>query len=254
MKINFFDGSNPKNIAVGLIFISFVLIWQAHSAYPNIFIIQGEINSQETIINDAEKTLRRIRDFTGFAQKNKEVISRFDLILPDSEDKPNLLSVLDGMASSRSLIVLSISFGKEANTKSSQQDVLAVDSESYNFNSIDITMSLRGNYSSFNDFLLAIEKNLRVMDVVSVDFSGGSYLELKEGEKKIYSYNIKLKTYFKKSAEEKNITKLLSSEKFKNFTVESLNFTKEKTFGELFSSSDFNINIKEDEIGSRNLF
>lgn len=254
MKINFFKRSNSKITAVGFIVASVVLIWQVYDIYPEIDVVQNDIKSQEAINKDIEKTLQKVKDFTGFVQGNKEIMNKFDLILPDDIEKANLFSTLDRMATSNNLISMRINFEKKIKEKDKGQDTPTTNTEGYDFIPANITMSLRGSYSSFNNFLIAIEKNLRLMEVISVDFLADVSPGSKEIESKTYSFNIILKTYFKNPLKEKNIANLLGDEKFKNFTIENLNFTKEKMFEDLSLSPDYNINIKEDEIGKQYLF
>ncbi len=253
MKI--FNGLSAKGAQIAtVVFLTLlvVLIWQIINAYPEIGILQDKIKTQEVFIKDSEDTLKKLKEFVDFTAKNKEIISKFDLILPAGEDKANLLSNMDSLASANGLSVLKIVFEENDNSASERQGAAGAAPKNYDFDSIIIKMSLRGSYFSFKNFLAAIEKNLRVMDVISVDFSGDS--SSKEEEVKAYSYNVELKTYLYKSLGKENIAKLLSGGKLRNFTVKNLNFTKEKPFNDLFLSSDYNIDTGADEIGNRDIF
>lgn len=234
--------------------ISAILISKIINIYPEVGILQDNIKTQETVIKDSKDTLKRLKELAAYITENKESINKFDLILPVDEEKANLLSNLDSLASANGLSTLKIAFEESNNSASGQQGAAGAASKNYDFDSRSIKMSMRGSYLSFKNFLVAIEKNLRVLDIVSVDFSAESSSKEAEGERKTYSYNVGFKTYLQKPPKEENIIKLLSSGKFKNFTAKQLNFTKEKVFSDLPLFSDYNVNAGAGEIGNQNIF
>lgn len=257
MGMNISNGSGIKSIqiaSVAFLIISAVLIWQIAENYPQIGILQDKIKAQEMVVKDSEDTLKRLKEFIVFTEKNKEIINRFDSILPADEYKPNLLSDLDSLANTNGLSTLKIGFEENIKPANGEKNTAGSLHKNNDFDSRSIKMSLRGSYFSFKNFLSAVEKNLRVMDVVSVDFSADSSSKETEGEKKSYSYNIELKTYLSKPLSGESIDKLLNNENFKNFTVKDLNFTKEKLFNDLFLSPGYNVNTGADEIGNQDIY
>ncbi|MBU4141548.1 type 4a pilus biogenesis protein PilO [Patescibacteria group bacterium] len=257
LGINISSRLKTKGVQIATIvflIISVVLIWQIINAYPEIGILRDKIKTQEMITEDSEDTLKRLKELISFTAKNKEIINKFDLVLPADEDKANLLSNLDSLASASGLSTLKIVFEESSNPAGEKQGAAGALPKNYDFDSRTVKMSLRGSYLSFKNFLAAIEKNQRVMDIVFVDFSSDSSSKEIEGERKTYSYNIELKTYLHNPLKEQNIAKLLSSAKFKNFTAKNLNFINEKVFGGLFLSPDYNINTGVDEIGNQDIF
>ncbi len=270
--MNISNGLNVKRaqiIVVAFLVISIVLIWQIINKYPEIDISRNEIKNQEAIAENSKDLLKKTKEFADFIKNNKEVISKFDLILPDNERRADLLSGMNDLARANGLDVSKISFEENKKLDNAQGNIVIQEGEmtdslkKYDFKSAIVKISLRGSYSSFKNFLTAVEKNLRITDIVSVDFSEDSLsketeaeteIEKIEGIKKIYSYDIGLKAYLYKFLNEENIIQLLGSEKFKNFNIKNLNFIKEKTFGELLLSPDYNINIKADEIGNQDIF
>lgn len=255
--MNIFNGLNIKGIQIATVIfliISVVLIWQIFNIYPEIGILRYKIDTQEMDVRDSEDTLRRLKEFIGFFKKNEEIIHKFDLILPASEDKANILSNIDSIASANGLVALRIGFVENSKSVNERKPKAGAVVKTPDFDSISIKMSLRGSYVSFKKFLIAIEKNLRVMDVVSVNFSDDQTFVKTEESTKVYSYDIELKTYLHKPIKEENVIKLLSGGKFKSFTVRNLDFTKEKTFSGLFLGAGYNINTKANEIGNQNIF
>ncbi len=228
-----------------------VLVWQTVEFYPEIGIIQEKIKNQEALVKDSEDILQRAKEFKNFVSKNQELADKFNIILPVNEDKENLISDLAGLASVNGLSLLKISFEE----KSKSENIQAVKENKQSNNDLIpriIKLSLRGSYPSFKNLLAMIEKNLRIMDVVAIDFSGSSSKE--EDEKGLYLYNVEIKTYSSNPIEEENIIQVLNNAKYKNFEIKSLNFAEEKSFKELTLSPNYNIDINESEIGNQNIF
>lgn len=232
---------------IALFAITAFLIWQIVDSYPQIAVIQENIKAQESTIKDSEETLKRLKGLVAFTAENKESIKKFDLILPPDEERANLLSSLDSLASANGLSTLKIFFEQES------VSAQGAESKKSDFDTINVRMSMRGSYISFKSFLTAIEKNLRVTDIVSADFS--SEATAKEGEeKKSYLFNVGLKTYAQKPVKEENIFKLLSVGKYKNISVKQLNFVKEKVFNGLSLPPNYDVNAGVGEIGNQDIF
>lgn len=250
MNTNIVGQTKIKIMSIVFLLLTIVFVWQIFNIYPEIILAQEKIKNEEMKVKDSEDVLRKIGKLIGFVAENKADINKFDIILPAGEDKANLLSALDNMASANGLIALKISFKEKTNTESDQQD--ASEPASSDFEIINIKMSLRGGYPSFKNFLIAAENNLRLMDISLVDFSSEASKEAENTE--VYLYNIELKTYLSDSSKEKNIVNLTNNAKFKNFTAENLNFIKEKTYKDLLLSSGYDVNIGNEEIGNENIF
>jgi hypothetical protein len=234
---------------------SFFLIYQLVNIYPDINIIKDKIKVQEQTVTNSEDMLKRTEELVSFTAKNKEVVERFDLILPAIEDKANLLSSLDKLAYSNNLGTVKIGFKETDNSKKSDS------SSSNDFSTSTIGMSVRGSYVSFKNFLDATEKSIRVLDVVSVNFTfippSKKDNEKDEDQKNIiktYSYEIVLKSYLFKPVKTENITRLLSTGKFINFSLKNLNFSNEKVFRDLRVPDGYNVDSAADEIGNQDIF
>jgi Tfp pilus assembly protein PilO len=242
-------------ITVILLGSSFYLIYEVVNTYPDINIYKDKIKAQELTVTNSRDILQRTEELVSFTAKNKEVVARFDSILPANEDKANLLSSLDNLAYSNNLGTTKIGFKETDNSKKSDS------SASNDFSTSTIRMSVRGSYISFKNFLDAIEKNIRVLDVVSVNFTLISPSK-KDDEKdqdqknniKTYSYEIVLKSYLFKPAKTENVARLLSTGQFINFSLKNLNFSNEKVFRSLQVPDGYNVDAASDEIGNQDIF
>ena len=63
----------------------------------------------------------------------------------------------------------------------------------------NLGFSTQGTYSNFVNFVKDLEKNLRIVDIVSVDFSSSSGIGVNPALSSIYKYDFKIKTYWLKN-------------------------------------------------------
>lgn len=242
-----------KILTIVFLLSSAAFIWQILDIYPQIAITEADIKTQEDQVKDMEDSKIKLKEFADYVSENREIVEKFNTILPVEDDKANLLSSLDNLANVSGLGTIKISFDDNAKPANSQPAEASAESKN-DFDAKTVQMTLRGNYAAFKNFLAAVEKNMRIADIISVDLGGDSQVKTEEEDNKVYSYSIALKTYFHKDIKEKNIIKALRSEKLKNFSVKKLNFAKEKIFSDLLLPSEYNINAGVDEIGKQNIF
>jgi len=147
-----------------------------------------------------------------------EEVERVAQAIPAKDDIPGLLVQLEQLASQNGLILNTVSFTLPETKKSKKaQQIVNEDGEAISTASgtgstgaqktslpagvktLAVDMSLTGTQSSFKTFLLAVEENLRIMDVSSIGFSakgssdstGGS--SGNSGE----DFKVSLNTYFR---------------------------------------------------------
>lgn len=239
-------------ITIIFLILSVVLVYEAFNIYPDIGIMEEKIKNQELVVSNSKDILKRVEELVAFTEGNKIIVDKFDSVLPVNDDKANLLSSLDSLARLNNLSTHKISFND--NTSAQQAGVEGTEINTGDFDTRTIKLSLRGSYASFKNFLDAIEKNVRVMDIVSVDLTPNPTSKEEEAGLRFYSYSIVLKTYIYKPSRAENASRLFSSGRFKNFSVDSLNFVNEKVFKSLQLPSNYNIDTGADEIGNQDIF
>lgn len=238
-------------VTIILFMLTVGLIWLIFDEYPRISIMKNKIKEGNILFQDSEDILKRIKELTVFSGENKDRIEKFDLILPSSEEKANLISNLDNLTKLNGLNILKVSFESSSSASNATKDLDVVKND---FKEIYVNVSMRGTYISFKNFLVAVEKNMRIFDAVSVNFKRELNSEGKIDGGKSYTFNIKLKTYFQPPVNEKNAYKVLNTGKFKNFSADQLGYTREKIFNELAADTAYNINSSAGEIGNEEIY
>jgi len=144
----------------------------------------GEIKVNRDKLEKAEQDLVVAKDLlaviteinTAFGDVAKEK-ERIEIALPPRAELPELLIQISSLASQNGLSLEQISFA--ANEK-----------QLTGYVPINISVVVAGNYEALKTFLVAIEQNLRIIDVNGISF--GTPKE----EGKPISFSLRLTTYF----------------------------------------------------------
>jgi len=105
--------------------------------------------------------------------------------LPPEKDIPGLIVQFEALASENGLILESLNFIERTIKKTGEAE-----EEKKDYKSLAVFLSLTGNYKSFENFLKALELNVRLMDIKSIEFSSEKIEE--EG---IFNFNVDLEVY-----------------------------------------------------------
>jgi hypothetical protein len=170
-------------------------------AITALFIISGfmflrplvtEYQSMTINITDAGMTLKDERDYLDSLKASvaaveaipSDILSNIDEALPRTVGIPKLLVTMSVIADASGVNLSSISFTTPKSTPSGQQE----NARGLSVSPVDISLTLSAkNYEATKNFLNRLEHNLRILDVQSINVSGG-------GEKS-FDFTIQLRTY-----------------------------------------------------------
>jgi len=185
-------------------------------------------------------TKEKIDRALSFVQKNPEIMTKFDIILPDSGDSwLNFMSALENLASLNGILIDKMDFQKpdiRPEAGATGASVVAADYESDTIN-----MSFTGGYSALKNFLAAIENDLKIADVVHLDFQSAAGNAAGAGKgSSTYEFKATLKTYWQSADNEKRLAAFLNAADSGDFS-----FTKGKQFTDLVSPPGYSATIDE---------
>lgn len=131
--------------------------------------LRAEIGGLEAL-NDE---LAKIADQRDLLTKEYNAISDEDLaklrsIAPANSDNSTVLVDFEALAQKNNLVLSQVDFNA-----GEKNQIAGAAARSRVFGAIPVTLALRGSYEGFRGFLQALERNLRVMDVSEINFSGG---------------------------------------------------------------------------------
>jgi len=141
-------------------------------------------------IDQEKKILGDLRDLIGEYKKYEaSTFKKLNKILPNNIDQSIILVQLDALAFSNGASLQSLNFGTPT-----QVSVASLGGGQQVINSIPINVSVVGNYLSVKNFLNALYKNLRLLEIDSANFQSPEKTE--KGEI-LYTVNISLRAFYK---------------------------------------------------------
>ncbi|MFA6324896.1 MAG: hypothetical protein WCX46_01570 [Candidatus Paceibacterota bacterium] len=171
--------------------------------YKDIKNLRREAVSYDEALTNS-KALESQRD--ALTQKynsiNPENLNRLQKLLPDNVDNIRLILEIEKVASPYGMVLKDVKYDtvnsdNDENTKSK-----TVKNNNNDYGSWDLEFSTQGNYSNFLNFVKDLEKNLRILDIASVDFSSnvssGVTTNKTMSPSDSYKYTFKIKTYWLK--------------------------------------------------------
>ncbi len=159
--------------------------WYIDPTYASI----KELRAEETTLNqalDRALELQQTRDqllsrYNTFAPND---LDRLEKLLPDHVDNVRLILDLDGIASRYGMRVRDVAFEDPRKGQSTAE--LGPDESRYE--SMIVSFTVSGSYDTFRQFMLDIERSLRIVDIETLNFTSG--------ENNIYDFSVALRTYW----------------------------------------------------------
>jgi hypothetical protein len=212
--------------------MAIVLSGEALRSFSDILSIKNDIAEYSEENGRLSAVKEKIDKSLSFAQRNPEIIAKFDIILPDGEGRPNFMSALENIASLNGILIKKINFQK-ADTQARP----AESGGAVNYESQMVDINFNGGYSALKNFLSAMENSLKITDIVRIDFRPiGNVGE--GGAARVYDFNVKMKIYWQETGSKKILSSLSDAADLSDF-----NFTKGKQFTDLIFPPGYGITI-----------
>jgi Tfp pilus assembly protein PilO len=162
---------NKKLITNLLIFAAlFLAVWFGIlPVWSEISTVRAEIKSKEGTVNLERQVIEKLNSINQVLDSQKSSVERLEQAIPTTESKPELLSIMENLASQNGLSL------KGVNIEVAPEDTAAAKRsartpDSISLKKIIIDISASGSYSSFKSWLDAVEKNLRITDISKITF------------------------------------------------------------------------------------
>jgi Tfp pilus assembly protein PilO len=117
-------------------------------------------------------------------------LSRLEKFLPDHVDNVRLVLDMDGMASAYGMRVRNVAIEKPQEDKKKPRQGQVVGPDERMYESMVLSFTVTGEYDTFRQFMVDLEKSLRLVDVEGVSFTAA--------ESGLYDYTVTLRTYWLK--------------------------------------------------------
>lgn len=161
-------------IAIAGLF-AFVLI---KPTYDDIIARREALTEREQMVSEQTAILNRLKDLKQQATERANDIEQFSNIVPAAKNTADLVAMLQALANQNGLEMTALAMGSTQST----QDLP--------YNAQDISIGLAGGYIPFRSFIDDLEKNIRIIDIDSIDAA-----PITEGAS-IIRFSVKARAYF----------------------------------------------------------
>jgi hypothetical protein len=177
--------------------------------YTETTVLRADLASYNTALANS-KNLQKTRDnliasYKAITPVDKDRINRF---LPNTVNNIQLILEIQQIASKYGLSIQNISFKPPVNDddqapvdpKATTKTAKTVkQKEVVLFGTFDLEFKTRADYATFQLFVADLEQNLRLIDIVNIDFVVPTYSkQMVDVDPNIYDFSLKIKTYWLK--------------------------------------------------------
>ncbi len=153
------------------------------------------LNNSKSLENERDKLTKK---YNSIDPVNLEKLSK---LLPDSVDNIRLILEIEKLALPYGMVLKDVRYDTVSGNKAKNVIPGGVSTAvgQKNYGTWELEFSIQGTYFNFISFIKDLENNLRIVDMVSVDFSSNVAPGLNPTFSESYKYNIKIKTYWLKN-------------------------------------------------------
>ena len=192
-----------KQLLALIIFISAIglITWQyLLPEFAVVFALRDELNIWQTKFNETQSLKMKLADlekkYNGMASEADKVAKA----VPAEQDISGLLVQAKELASQNGLILQDVNFSAVEAKKnqnpaaSAAPNIPATGQGAPGIKILTVDLSLNGSYASLQNFIKSIENNLRIMDIMTIDFN---MQKAEAGALANQDFKISLNTYFR---------------------------------------------------------
>lgn len=154
----------------------------------------------QALSNSKQLEMERDRLTAKYNAIDQQNIQKLEKLLPDSVDNIRLILEIEKIAALYGMSIKDVKYNsKEENNASVGQRSGGGNVSAGPYGIWNLQFSTNGTYDNFVRFLEGLEKNLRIVDVSSINFTAQDVPGLNSSIQRVYKYDITLKTYWLKS-------------------------------------------------------
>ena len=184
-----------------LFFISFLIVlYVVIPNYTESSALQSQIEAKQKELKEKQDYFANLRLISDNLVQYQEFLDKIEKALPQKVSLASLLSFFQGRVLGSGLIMENLSPSQDNQRAASK----GVDEEVEKIKETSFRLTVSGSFVSFENFLRAIEKSSRLVEVASVAFDEGKQKEVEgevEAEEEVveeaadFEFNVMLKVY-----------------------------------------------------------
>ena len=152
--------------------------------YKDIQNLRGERVALGGLLSEEEQAIEAVKKLVRQYSSIADLRDSLAVTLPGEEGTASIVNQFQGIASSNGILMSSLSIKPLAIQPARFEDIVRP------VGALRISMNLIGNYESLKEYLKAIETNVRIMDVQSIQIDNAG---LNSGP---YEYQVEVDTYY----------------------------------------------------------
>ena len=162
---------NKKLITNLTVFVAlFLVVWfGAIPMWSGVSDLRTEVKTKQGTVNLERQVIEKLNSISQVLDSQKSSVERLEQAIPTAESRPELLSIMENLASQNGISLTSVSIDVAPDDAASAKR--SAKTESVSLKKVKIDVKISGNYSSFKNWLSAIEGNLRITDTTKISFS-----------------------------------------------------------------------------------
>ena len=154
------------------------------------------LNNSKALENERDKLTKKYNDL------NPENLVKLQKLLPDNVDNIRLILEIEKVATPYGMVLKDVKYdatSKDAKGQAGTAQTVNTASAYKDYGTWNLAFSTEGTYDNFLSFLKDLEKNLRVVDIVSIQFSSNTGIGANPSSSLVYKYSFIIKTYWLKN-------------------------------------------------------
>ena len=160
-------------IAVSILFFFFAVL----PSFDKTRTLKASVEERENILLEAEEIKARVGELNREIDLKKTEVDKLDILLPKEKMIPELLSGIESIIAASGMNLTEVNISE----LSTQQDIKKLSGN----------LKLNGSFVSFMQFLDLLEKNLRLIELITVDVSA----QLTEGVR-VINYDLRFEVNY----------------------------------------------------------
>jgi Tfp pilus assembly protein PilO len=173
--------------------------------YHEINVLRDQVASYNEALSNS-KALENERDklTKKYNAINPEDLVKIKKFLPDNVDNIRLILEIEKVAMPYGMVLRDVKYDTTKKEDASMetgavQPIESTQEANKEYGTWNLEFSTQGNYNNFINFVQDLEKNLRIVDVSSVEFSSEVGAGLNPSLAESYKYSFTIKTYWLKN-------------------------------------------------------
>lgn len=162
---------NKKLITTLAVFVAlFLVVWfGAIPMWSGVSDLRAEVKTKEGTVNLERQVIEKLNSISQVLDLQKSSVERLEQAIPTAESRPELLSIMENLASQNGLSLTSVNIDVAPENIASAKK--SAKTESVSLKKVEIDVKTSGSYAAFKNWLSAIEGNLRITDTTEISFS-----------------------------------------------------------------------------------